>query len=56
MAKISFLEWIAYIITIVGFVVMGIFLYHLSSSFEIGGKLSSDEMAATGQVGDFMGG
>ena len=29
MVKISFLEWFAYIITIVGFIVMGIFLYHM---------------------------
>jgi hypothetical protein len=56
MVKISFLEWFAYIITIVGFIVMGIFLYHMSSTFVIGGKLSNEEMAATGQVGDFMGG
>lgn len=55
-AKISLLEWFAYIITFIGFVVIGIFLYHMSSTFEIGGKLSRDEMAATGQVGDFMGG
>ena len=56
MVKISFLEWFAYIITIVGFIVMGIFLYHMSFTFVIGGKLSNEEMAATGQVGDFMGG
>ena len=56
MVKISFLEWFAYIITIVGFIVMGIFLYHMSSTFVIGGILSNEEMAATGQVGDFMGG
>lgn len=48
MVKISFLEWFAYIITIVGFIVMGIFLYHMSSTFVIGGKLSNEEMAATG--------
>ena len=35
MVKISFLEWFAYIITIVGFIVMGIFLYHMSSTFVI---------------------
>lgn len=28
----------------------------MSSTFVIGGKLSNEEMAATGQVGDFMGG
>ena len=50
------MEWFAYIITIVGFIVMGIFLYHMSSIFVIGGKLSNEDMAATGQVGDFMGG
>lgn len=35
MAKISLLEWLAYIITLVG-IVMGIFLYLLSSSYVVG--------------------
>lgn len=54
--KISFLEVIAYVITFIGVVVMIIFLINLSSTYGIGGHLSTDDMAATGQVGDFMGG
>lgn len=54
--KISFLEVIAYVITFIGVVVMIIFLINLSSTYGIGGYLSTDDMAATGQVGDFMGG
>ena len=54
--KISFLEGLAYVITFIGLVVMVIFLINLSSTYGIGGNLSSEEMSATGQVGDFMGG
>lgn len=54
--KISFLEGIAYVITLIGLVVMVIFLVKISSTYVIGGNLSTDDMAATGQVGDFMGG
>lgn len=55
-AKISILEKIAYLFTGIGFVVMIIFIINLSSSYSVGGHLSNDEMAITGQVGDFMGG
>lgn len=54
--KYSILEVLAYLFTFVGFVVMAIFVISLLSSYKIGGSLSKDEMAITGQVGDFMGG
>lgn len=55
-AKISILEKIAYLFTCIGFIVMIVFIINLSSSYSVGGHLSNDEMAITGQVGDFMGG
>lgn len=55
-AKISILEEIAYLFTCIGFIVMIVFIINLSSSYSVGGHLSNDEMAITGQVGDFMGG
>lgn len=54
--KYSKLEFLAYIITALGLLVMAVFVICLSSSYKIGGNLSNDEMAITGQVGDFMGG
>lgn len=54
--KYSKLEILAYIITALGLLVMSVFVICLSSSYKIGGNLSNDEMAITGQVGDFMGG
>lgn len=55
-AKISILEKIAYLFTGIGFIVMIVFIINLSSSYSVGGHLSNNEMAITGQVGDFMGG
>lgn len=54
--KYSKLEILAYIITTLGLLVMAVFVICLLSSYKIGGNLSNDEMAITGQVGDFMGG
>ena len=54
--KYSKLEILAYIITALGLLVMSVFVICLSSSYKIGGNLSNDDMAITGQVGDFMGG
>lgn len=56
MKRFSVLELIAYFITFVGVVVMVVFLINISSTYGIGGNLNNDDMAATGQVGDFMGG
>lgn len=55
-SKVSILERLAYLFTGIGFLVMIIFIINLSSSYSVGGNLSKDEMAITGQVGDFMGG
>ena len=52
----SKLEFFAYIITFVGFLVIIVFVICLCSNYRIGGHLSDAEMAITGQVGDFMGG
>ena len=54
-AKISILEKIAYLFTCIGFIVMIVFIINLSSSYSVGGHLSNDEMAITGQVGGFRG-
>ena len=54
--KYSKLEILAYIITALGLLVMAVFVICLLSSYKMSGNLSNDEMAITGQVGDFMGG
>ncbi len=54
--KYSKLEIIAYIITAIGLIEMVVFIACLSTCYSIGGNLSSEEMAITGQVGDFVGG
>ena len=51
-----YLEFIAYFFTAIGFLVMVIFILKLSSAYCIGGNFTDEEMAITGQVGDFMGG
>lgn len=47
---------IAYICTFIGLVICIIFVIVISSRYCIGGDLTSDDMAQTGQVGDFIGG
>lgn len=54
--KHSKLEFLAYLITFIGFIVIIVFVLCLCSNYRIGGHLSDAEMAITGQVGDFMGG
>lgn len=54
--KHSKLEFLAYLITFIGFIVIIVFVICLCSNYRIGGHLSDAEMAITGQVGDFMGG
>lgn len=54
--KYSKLEFLAYLITFIGFIVIIVFAICLCSNYRIGGHLSDAEMAITGQVGDFMGG
>ena len=54
--KHSKLEFLAYLITFIGFLVIIVFVICLCSNYRIGGHLSDAEMAITGQVGDFMGG
>lgn len=54
--KYSKLEFLAYLITFIGFIVIIVFVICLCSNYRIGGHLSDAEMAITGQVGDFMGG
>lgn len=48
--------WIAYTCIIIGLYVLGKFLLLISETYNIGGKLTPEEMAQTGQVGDFIGG
>ena len=47
---------IAYLCTFIGLVICIIFVIVISSRYCIGGDLTSDDMAQTGQVGDFIGG
>lgn len=48
--------FIAYICVGIGLLVWGVFLYFIDETYTIGGKLTPEEMAQTGQVGDFIGG
>ena len=47
---------IAYVCVGIGLFVLGKFLYHIDETYIIGGNLTPEEMAQTGQVGDFIGG
>lgn len=47
---------IAYVCVGIGLFVLGKFLYHIDETYNIGGNLTPEEMAQTGQVGDFIGG
>ncbi len=47
---------IAYVCIIIGLFILGKFLYLINETYNIGGKLTPEEMAQTGQVGDFIGG
>lgn len=46
----------AYLVTFIGFVVTAVFIWVLWDLYSIGGNMNSDDMAQTGQVGDFFGG
>ena len=46
----------AYLVTFIGFVVTAVFIWVLWDLYSIGGNMYSDDMAQTGQVGDFFGG
>ena len=48
--------FIAYVCVGIGLFVLGKFLYLISETYNIGGNLTPEEMAQTGQVGDFIGG
>ena len=48
--------FIAYVCVGIGLFVLGKFLYLINETYDIGGKLTPEEMAQTGQVGDFIGG
>lgn len=48
--------FIAYVCVGIGLFVLGKFLYHIDETYNIGGNLTPEEMAQTGQVGDFIGG
>lgn len=47
---------IAYVCVGIGLFVLGKFLYHIDETYNIGGNLTPEEMAQSGQVGDFIGG
>lgn len=47
---------IAYLCTAIGLYVLGHFLIEIKETYCIGGNLTPEEMAQTGQVGDFIGG
>lgn len=47
---------IAYVCVIIGLFVLSKFLCLISETYNIGGNLTPEEMAQTGQVGDFIGG
>lgn len=48
--------FIAYVCVGIGLFVLGKFLYLINETYNISGKLTPEEMAQTGQVGDFIGG
>lgn len=47
---------VAYVCVGIGLLVLVGFLCLINKTYNIGGKLTSEEMAQTGQVGDFIGG
>lgn len=47
---------IAYVCVGIGLLVLVGFLYLINETYNIGGKLTPEEMSQTGQVGDFIGG
>lgn len=48
--------FIAYVCIGIGLFVLGRFLFLIDETYSIGGNLTPEEMAQTGQVGDFIGG
>lgn len=46
----------AYFCTAIGLLVLICFLLLINETYDIGGEVTPDEMAQTGQVGDFIGG
>lgn len=47
---------IAYICVGIGLLIWGGFLLLINKTYDVGGDLTPEEMAQTGQVGDFIGG
>lgn len=47
---------VAYICTVIGLIISIVFVCAIWSQYSIGGDLDADDMAQTGQVGDFIGG
>lgn len=48
--------FIAYICVGIGLLIWGVFLFLIDKTYNISGSLTPEEMAQTGQVGDFIGG
>lgn len=48
--------YFSYLVTAVGFVITAVFIWVLWDLYSIGGDIDAEEMAQTGQVGDFFGG
>lgn len=52
----NYILYIAYFCVVIGLCVLAYFLYLINKTYDIGGNLTPEEMAQTGQVGDFIGG
>ena len=52
----NYILMIAYLCTAIGLYVLGRFLIEIKDTYCIGGNLTPEDMAQTGQVGDFIGG
>lgn len=48
--------YFSYLVTAVGFIITAVFIWVLWDLYSIGGDIDAEEMAQTGQVGDFFGG
>lgn len=48
--------FVAYICVGIGLLIWGVFLFLIDKTYNISGSLTPEEMAQTGQVGDFIGG
>ena len=48
--------YFSYLVTAVGFIITAVFIWVLWDLYSIGGDIDAEDMAQTGQVGDFFGG